>query len=401
MARQFFLCCFSLALIFCLVNVSVAQMRPESHASQTASSPVQVVYVIESGTIVTYDIDPQTLTPTQVGSLTLPGLSNTAVLYPSGDDHFLYVYSGNQIQVQHLWVFKTDASGAPLTPATQQIEVQGFFGFETDPTAGFVYVVTTTVDGLNNNKVRIVRYLADANTGAISQPVTEATYILPNGFGGGTNDCWLYFDGFNAAGTEMYNDVFCGNHEGIFDTDYKRTVNQQTGALGPDQQVYTWGNDFGGSESVRFVNNLMFDFVVPDDWQQGINYESIYDVGGKTTLLLQCTATMLYACGNAGGAKVHSSGQYLFMELAQGQQTTTEIDRVDLNQKEIGNTGNLIPLAVQQFSPDGTLVYAQKYAWPAYFIEIYGFDVSTGAVTAGGAISVPNVLNSYFVAERK
>jgi hypothetical protein len=110
---------------------------------------------------------------------------------------------------------------------------------------------------------------------------------------------------------------------------------------------------------------------------------------------------MLYACGNAGGAKVHSSGQYLFMELAQGQQTTTEIDRVDLNQKEIGNTGNLIPLAVQQFSPDGTLVYAQKYARPAYFIEIYGFDVSTGAVTAGGAISVPNVLNSYFVAERK
>jgi hypothetical protein len=399
MVRHLLVCFLFLALTFC--TLTFAQTEAQSQALRTSSSSIQVVYVVEGGSIVTYDIDPQTLTATQVGSLAVNGVTDYAVLYPSANDHFLYLYSRNQLNVAHLWVFVTDASGAPQAPATQMLTTPGFSGLQVDPTANFVYVTSSSADGLNNNKAVIRRYISDPQTGAISQPLTEATYILPNGYGGGTNDCWVYFDGFNAGATEMYDDIFCSNHEGIFDTDYKRTVNQQTGALGPDQQIYSWGNDFAGGESVRVVNNLLFDFVVPNDWQQGINYENIYDVGGKATLLLQCTATMLYACGNAGGAKVHPSGQYLFMELGQGFQTTTEVDRVDLNQKQIGNTGNSIPLQVQQFSPDGTLVYALKYAWPAYFIEIYGFDVSTGAVTAGGAISVPNVLDSYFVAERK
>jgi hypothetical protein len=78
-----------------------------------------------------------------------------------------------------------------------------------------------------------------------------------------------------------------------------------------------------------------------------------------------------------------------------------QIDKVELSQKKIVDTGNYIPYQFGQFSPDGTLVYGIYNSSPGYYIEIFGFNVSTSAVmTNGYVISVSSAADSYFVAQR-
>jgi hypothetical protein len=81
-------------------------------------------------------------------------------------------------------------------------------------------------------------------------------------------------------------------------------------------------------------------------------------------------------------------------------QGATEVDKVELSQKKIvGPTGST-PYEVQQFSPDGMIAYAVNDVNGALEIEIYGFSLSTGALTLGGTISVPSDLDSWFTGER-
>ncbi len=69
----------------------------------------------------------------------------------------------------------------------------------------------------------------------------------------------------NPAGTKLYDAVFCGYpHGGSEATYYERSVDSQTGALGPDQQIYSWNNANGEDHWVYFVKGLAFDFVIPN-----------------------------------------------------------------------------------------------------------------------------------------
>jgi hypothetical protein len=143
----------------------------------------------------------------------------------------------------------------------------------------------------------------------------------------------------------------------------------------------------------------MFDFVNPNSYQQGINSVSIYPLKPNTSKpLLQCTASMLQACGYAGGV-AHPSSKYIFMEISQD---TTQIDRVELGAKKIVDTSHYIPYRFYGvFSPDGTVAYSfYSYSSTFYYVEIYGFDVATSNVTPGGSIYIPSAFDPFFVAQR-
>jgi hypothetical protein len=141
----------------------------------------------------------------------------------------------------------------------------------------------------------------------------------------------------------------------------------------------------------------MFDFGMPNNYEQGVNFVNIYQVQPNvSTPQVNCTASMLQACGYDLGLP-HPSGKYVFMFNAQG---ATEVDKVELSQKKIVGPTSSTPYEVQQFSPDGTIAYAANDVNGALDIEIYGFSVSTGALTAGGLISVPSDLDSWFTAQR-
>jgi hypothetical protein len=155
--------------------------------------------------------------------------------------------------------------------------------------------------------------------------------VLPNG-AEGTTECYVQLYGFNSSASELYDAVGCIGHDGETITYNQRILNSQTGALGPDAQIYSWTNGNEGYEDVQFVGNLMFDFVTPNGFQQGVNSVNIYPrVPNTSQPLVQCTASMLEACGYAGGV-AHPSGKYIFMGITGD---TVQIERVELNQKKL------------------------------------------------------------------
>ena len=108
----------------------------------------------------------------------------------------------------------------------------------------------------------------------------------------------------------------CNGVQGPYATYNERTVHLTTGALGSDVEVYHWSNSTEGYESIQFVADLLFDFVVPNNYQPGANSVNIYSVVPSTsTPLLTCTAQMLEACGYGTGV-AHLSGEYTFMAMA-------------------------------------------------------------------------------------
>jgi hypothetical protein len=389
MARPSLLC-----LVACFASLTFAQNALANNpAAQASSTPIQVVYVIDGTSLLTYNVDPQTLNATQVGTpITVGGLTGYGVLIPSPNDHSVYYVAPNAQGTDHLWVYATDASGVPQAPAIQVMTVKGFWGMQLDPLSNFAYLVSKSPNNSSYQATYYMkRYTVDPVSGKLSQPLVEATYLLPDDPSGA--DCGLELFGFNPAATTFYDGVICNNHDNNTGTYYKRTLNSQTGALGPDVQIYSWNS---GYEGVSFVHNLMFDFVTPNDFQQGIDYVNIDPVKPNTTPVVHCTANMLEACGNAGGF-VHPSGKYLFMQISQD---TTQIERVELGQHKIVDTGNYIPYPFGRFSPDGSLVYAILNQSSGYLIEIYGFNATSSAVRPGGAIYVPSGFDSYFAAER-
>jgi hypothetical protein len=365
--------------------------------AQAATSSVQVVYVIDGSTLTTYNVDPQTFQATQVGTITLQ-----ESVYPyvttSTDGRFLYLraYQNTLQQGQRIYVYGTNASGAPGNSPIQVVNASGLYDMKVDPAGKFFYTVYAGTPGTQYTPYAIVRYAVDSSTGKLSQPATEAKYQLQSG-SGGSEICGLGILGFSATGSKMYDDVSCSYHGGSSATYNERSINLQSGALGPDVQVYSWNNSSQGFENVQFVRNLVFDFVMPNNYQPGVNYVNIYQLQPNiSNPLVNCTASMLQACGYDRG-HAHPSGQYVFMFDAQG---ATEVDKVELSQKKIIGPTSSTPYEVQQFSPDGTIAYAANDVNGALLIEIYGFSVSTGALTPGGTISVPSDLDSWFTAQR-
>lgn len=226
--------------------------------------------------------------------------------------------------------------------------------------------------------------------------MTEATYQLDNDPSG--DDCGPAVMGFNPVGTTMYDAIFCSAPHGSgSETFNQRSVDLQTGALGPDQQIYGFSYyAASGFADVQFANNLMFAFVA--FFNSGPNQDSV-DVYQTqpfdSTPLVNCTATMLAVCGNSGASFAHPSGQWVFLVDSNG---VTEIGQVNLTTQQIVEV-NSVPFSMLELSPDGKIAYG--YTLPsARKIYIAGFNASNGDVKLGGTIVLPNSLDPWFMAQR-
>jgi hypothetical protein len=382
----------SLCVVLCISSLALA-------------SSVEVVYVASGTTILTYNVDPHTLNYTQVGTLSINGASTFGTLVPSPNDHFIYVTAADANQITHLYVYATDANGAPQSPPTQKLYANNLKSLQIDPKANFLYAVyATPVDQGNQMAETIHRFLINPNNGAVSGSAIEGKYTLMNISG---YSCSLSLTGFNSNATELYDQVYCQTHEGPYANYYERTVNSTTGELGPDIQIYAWGSDGNGSgEGVQFVGNRMFDFVFPD--YPNPDSINIYPAVPNTSKpQVQCTASMLAACGAPNGEVAHPSGRYLFIGNSSG--FATEIEKIDYSGKKIVDTGNQVPYTLggfgPPFSPDGTLVFTTNFSGTGYNLQANAFNVTTSLVTNGAQLYVGssgpyNVPSSYFTATR-
>ncbi|HEX6502055.1 MAG TPA: hypothetical protein VF011_02325, partial [Terriglobales bacterium] len=62
-----------LSLVFCLLSFFTLNQNGVAQGVRTpaTASVVQILYVLQTNSIVTYNVDPQTLSATQVGTLTV------------------------------------------------------------------------------------------------------------------------------------------------------------------------------------------------------------------------------------------------------------------------------------------------------------------------------------------
>ena len=388
----------ALCLLVCLSSVAFAQnSNREALAGSAPTSAVQVVYLIGGSTLTTYNIDPKTLQAEEAGAIMLPE-SVYPALVASPDGQFLYylAYKNTSDEGHMLYVYDTNASGVPGQKPVQQTKASQLSAMVVHPNGEFFYSIAVGPVGPQlTEPYWIVRNLIDPKSGKLSEPVTEATYQLDSDVSG--NDCYLWILGFNAAGTAMYDGIFCSGPHGSGSTTYnQRSVNLKTGALGADQELYSYSY-YAGSQSanVQFANDLMFAFVSNYNQGPNTNVVDVDQLPNVTTPVINCTASMLTVCGDFTSALAHPSGNYVFLT---DPTNITDIGAVNLSAQQITQTSS-IPYPVQRIGPDGTIVYGVNYT-NGEDIEIYGFDAATGGVTQGGTISEPSDLDLWVAAER-
>lgn len=388
----------ALCLLLCLSSLGFAQAL--NHNYQTASAPssvIEVFYVIDHSTMTTYNIDPQTFEPTAVGTTALP-TSNSPTLVTSPNGQFLYDLANVSAKAKALYVFETDSMGVPAGTPVQTQDASQLSGLVVNPGGTFLYSVAIGPyqQQTQMTKFTIVRSVINPVNGQLSQPLSEATYELDTGTS--SNDCYLSVIGFNPAGTILYDDISCsGPHGSGSETYNQRSVDLQTGALGPDQQVY-YNSYYAGSSyaNVQFRNDLMFGFVVYGNQGPNADLVDVFQFPNVTAPAVNCNASMWTVCGNFGNALAHPSGQYVFLEDSSG---ATDIGQVNLETQEIAQV-NSLPYDVWMFSPDGKITYGLSSTESQRHVYIAGFDPANGEVKRGGTIDLTSALDFWFTAQR-
>jgi hypothetical protein len=387
----------ALCLLLCFSSLVFGQsLNSSSAAASSTSSPVQVLYVFDGSTVITYNIDPQTLDPIAVGTTTMPTPQYFG-LVTSPDGRFLYDVAnlGSSSKDQKLYVYDTDANGVPGNTPLQAMDASRLGSLAVNPSGTLLYSVTVGPPQQNGTtRFAIVRHAIDPATGKLSQRMTEATYTLdtyPSG-----NDCGLSIVGFNRSGTTMYDAVSCsGPHASGSLTYYERSVDSQTGALGPDQQIYAYGYYAGsGYANVQIKNNLLFAFVTNDNQGPNADDVDVYQITNSNPTV-SCTASMWAICGDFASPLAHPSGEYVFLE--ETDESDTEIGQVNLQTQQITQVNSLTFWA-EMFSPDGKIVYGSTSS--PYKVHIAGFDAANGDVTPGGTIRLPRKYTYWSAAER-
>jgi hypothetical protein len=386
---------YAVAALFALSSLAFTQ-NPTSTLHAIPRNAVQVLYVADTANLYTYDIDPQTFQPSLMGTIPLPKAQLNQIA-ASSDGKLLYLMASDLYPATNnrIYAYDTTGYGVPGMPF-QSVPATKEYSMVVDPTGKFLYAVRT---GWTTKQERqyswIIRYQLDSTTGELTNPVKEATYLLDVQ---GTKYCSLSIAGMSAKGTEIYDYVFCGTHEGANGTYDQRSVDPTTGALGFAQQLLTWSvGTIGNPNSVQFVKKLIFDFAYPIAYQP-YNELQVYPLSPNDTRpLIDCTATMLTACGSDNGV-AHPSAKYVF--YTNSQTNTTEVDAVERSSKQIVATGTTFATPQPnrlEFSPDGSVVYSWDNA--TSMISIFGFNASTAAITTGGSISESNTV-AILAAER-
>jgi hypothetical protein len=371
----------------CLCLSGTALSAQSARVKPTSSSSTEVVYLLTNSTLLTYDVDRTTGFPTEEGQgVTLDSVTNT-VLLPSANDRFVYVTGYDSTTSEHLWVYATDATGVPLLPAVQTLSLtDGSFGtgnFVINPNGTLAYAVEERLASVEM-LAKIIEFTIDPTTGIVTRaPKPVATY-KPNGPCTPAAEANLGIYGFNPSGTAMYDYWDCNYpFANLSATYFTRTVNQTTGALGPDRQVFDWADGNFGVDVVNFTPNSIIYFSVPNNDSQGMNSVNLYSLQG--TSQFSCTAAMLEACGYWIWNSVDRTGRFDFIQISAD---SAQIAKIEPGAKQIVDNGNYVQGTVQAFAPDDALVYTfNPDSSNPWLYPIYVFDSTTGAVTyTGGEI---------------
>ena len=327
----------------------------------------QVLYVINSGSISTYSVDPSSLqtTPLEQPVNLVPSSASLMQFDPSPHDHFVYAVWSDGQNVQHLSVFATDPYGVPQLPAIQVLDADSLSQFNMHPNGQFAYMLQVSqINNLYYAKFRLFK----VQSGGILKENTQlqGTY--------GPAPFWpaqLY--GFSPDGSKLYytSPVPTGSV-------YKqRIINKSSGTLGADDQLIA----LNGNEDVAIGPVIAVQHQ--NDVQPSQAYLDIFPNIPNPKRAIHCTVAMLAYCATATNIQLDRSGKFLF--LSDPATPAIHVVWMNLIKNQIVDTRNSMPMTSQTpgyvFNQAGNIVYAMQ---PDGNVHFFHFDPTSGSLTEGG-----------------
>jgi hypothetical protein len=215
-------------LLLLLLAIALNGPAQTGRANASSSTTIDVLYVQQNDSILTYNVDPQSGEVKQVGyPLTLNARNNSLGIVPSPTDRFLNVLWFDGSNKEHLWVYATDACGVPQSKPVQQLSPTSVAQFQADPNGKFDYALRLWTDKNGEYFSDIRLFTVNSSTGKLTEsPLVQGRYGPSYYYTAG-----LY--GFNAGGSKLY-DTWNVDVDGeASSTYYYRTADPNTGTLGP------------------------------------------------------------------------------------------------------------------------------------------------------------------------
>jgi hypothetical protein len=379
-------CYSSIAAI--LFGFLISSVGLQGAVLKPSSSAVEVAYLLAGSTVYTYGVDRTTGNPTEEGSGTmLDSVSNT-VLLPSANDHFIYVTGNDSSNVEWLWVYATDNTGTPQLPAVQALNLTdgGFatYDFVISSNGDLAYAAESMYNAQFYTLAKIAEFTIDPATGVATKSAKAAATYKQNGPCLLSASAFFFLYGFNPAGNVLYDYWDCDYpFSNLSANYYRRPVNQSTGALGQDSQIFSWADGNEGQDVVNITPNAVVYFSIPNNTSYGTASVNVYPLNGSASF--SCTDAMLEACGYGIWNYVDPAGNFDLIEVAPD---VSEVTKIEATAKKLVDTTNYVQGVFLGFSPDDALIYTQQENQTnPWLYPIYVFDRNTGAVTyTGGEI---------------
>lgn len=379
--------CYSSSAVI-LFSFLISSVFLQAAVVKPSASAVEVAYLLVGSTVYTYDVDRTTGNPTEEGSGTaLDSVSNT-VLLPSANDHFIYVTGNDNSNVEWLWVYATDTTGIPQLPAVQALNLTdgGFttYDFVISSDGKLAYAAESMYNARFYTLAKIAEFTIDSTTGVATKSAKAAATYRQNGPCLLSASAFFYVYGFNLTGNALYDYWDCDYPFANLSANYyRRPVDQSTGSLGSEKQIFSWADGNEGQDVVNITPNAVVYFSIPNNTSYGTASVNVYPLNGSTSF--SCTDSMLEACGYGIWNYVDPAGKFDLIELAPD---LSEITKIETAAKKLVDTNNYVQGSFLGFSPDDALIYTQQENQTnPWLYPIYVFDPNTGAVTyTGGEI---------------
>ena len=334
-----------------------------------ASTPHHVFYLASGASITTYNVDPTTGVPTQVGTpLTIAGAQFTEI-FPSPNDRFIYVFWPDAKSNFWLSVYGTDISGVPRSTPVQTLSAQGW-QLMIHPNGKYAYILQT-VSGQQGYSSTLYLYHVDPTTGVLTQdPKIQATY----------GPDYFYLESlvsFNKAGTRLY-DLWSVSFDGENNYYYSdHPVDKTTGQLSSDVGTIFTASNYTGLDEQYFTSSLILNL---HNQNSGGSVLNVYrNVKNPPRPYFVCDQAMLNACSTANNYWVSIDGQYVFLP----DTNDIVIGHIDITNQKVTETGSIPANPFLSLSPDNQLIYAVNGS--TNVMQVYLFDAANGTVTAGGS----------------
>mgnify|MGYP001258244693 CR=1 FL=1 len=327
-----------------------------------------ILYIVDSGSVATYSIDPNALaaTPVEQPVVLVPSPATLLQFDPSPDDQFVYAVWSDAQTVQHLSVFQTDTFGVPQLPAIQVLDANSLSQFNMHPVGRFAYMLEVTSNkGLYSAAIRLFNVKPDGKLK--ENPQVQGTY--------GPAVYWpAFIYGFSPNGSMLY-DTSPLSTGSVY---RQRAINQTNGGLGSDNPLIT----LNGSQEI-VIGQLIADLHQADsNLNQG--YLDIFPSVPNPKLAIHCTIAMLSYCATASNIQLDRTGRYLF--LTDPATSAVHVAAIKLRRNKILDAGSSMPMTSQTpgfaFNQSGSIVYAIQTDGNIHFFH---FDATSGTLTEGGA----------------